>query len=320
MSQKYRQDEISERYAQPFRSVARTIASLYPDARTSKRKIRKAAETWFRLFRKPFSRYCIYPEVLLVGASKCGTSSMANHLSSHPDCMAPFYKEIRYFDSSSIPANRLDEYRAHFPTRIRRRLKEWLSGRNAWTADFSPTYYDHPHAPKRVLEVLGPDVKLIMLVRNPVDRAYSQYRFQRGIGNEPVEDFEKALALERQRLAGEEARQQVDAGYFSRRINHFGYLTRSLYLPYIKNWHQHFHPTQLHVVRLEDFIKSPQPVFDEICDFIGVPHHTISQNVHNASRMEEHMSPHTRAKLVEFFQRHNREMGEYLGRDFNWDW
>ncbi len=243
---------------------------------------------------------------------------MANHLSSHPDCMPPFYKEVRYFDSSRVTD--LDSYKAYFPTFFRRKLKKFLSGRRPWTADFSPTYYDYPHAPRRIFETLGPDIKLILMVRNPIDRAYSQYRFQRELGHEHEETFEKALELEESRIAGEEEKQLQDELYFSRPRNHFGYLARSLYLPYIKNWYQYFDKSQLLIIRFEDFTKSPQSIFDEICDFIAVPRHQISNKVHNASKIEETMATETRAKLVEYFRKHNKEMSGYLGRDFDWDY
>jgi hypothetical protein len=167
--------------------------------------------------------------------------------------------------------------------------------------------------------VLGREVKLIMMVRNPVDRAFSQYRFQKGLGNESAPHFEKALKLEKSRVAGEAKKQLADESYFSRRLNRYGYVTRSLYLRYIKNWHQHFDPSQLLIVRFEDFKKSPQQVFDGICDFIGAPHFRISEEVHNVSKGSEQMSPETRAMLVEVFRAHNKALAEYLGRDFAWD-
>lgn len=319
MSQRYKQGNASERYSQPFKSVARLLDFCHARGMLSRIRVTKVAKRWFRYFYKPFHQFCVLPDALLIGASKCGTSSLANHLSSHPDCMPPFYKEIRYFDSSRIPIERFDTYKAYFPSSARRYIKQLLSGRRAWTADFSPTYYDHPHAPRRIFETLGADVKLILLLRNPVDRAYSQYRFQRGIGNESETSFEKALELEQQRIAGEDAKQLANESYFSRPRNHFGYLTRSYYLSYIKNWHQYFNASQLLVISLEDFKKSPQPVFNQICDFIGVPHHRISKNIHNISKIEETMNTETRLKLLAHFRQHNRELSDYLGQDFDWD-
>jgi hypothetical protein len=233
--------------------------------------------------------------------------------------MPPFFKEVRYFDSSRIRATDLGVYKAHFPTTAHRKAKELVSGRRAWTGDFSPTYYDHPHAPRRAFGVLGPDVKLIMMVRNPIDRAFSQYRFQRGIGNEREVNFEKALELEETRVAGEEEKQRANEWYFSIPLNVYGYVARSMYLQYIKNWQQYFDPSRLLIIRFEDLKSTPQPVFDGICDFIGSPHCPIRSEIHNVSTVREKIPAGTRARLVETFRAHNEEMSDYLARDFDWD-
>lgn len=315
---RYEQDVVSERYTQPFRSVARVI-SAFPGRNGNERIIRKVAKVWIARFRRPLSRLCVLPDVLLIGASKCGTSSMAAHLSAHPDCMPPFYKEVRYFDSSRIPAADYDGFRAHFPTVVRRGAKQLVSGRRAWTADFSPTYFDHPHAPRRVFEVLGSEVRLVLMLRNPVDRAYSQYRFQRGIGNEREEDFAKALDLEASRVAGEAERRRADEAYDGERLVKFGYVTRGLYRQHLESWHRYFDPSQLWIVRFEDFASDPQQVFDGVCDFLEVPRQRIRNQIHNASKLRRAMPPGVRARLVERFRPHNRELSEYLARDFDWD-
>jgi len=315
---RYQQEVVSGRYSKPFRGVARVI-SAFPGRNGNERIIRKVAKVWVRRLRRPFSRFAVLPEVLLIGASKCGTSSMAAHLSSHPDCMPPFYKEVRYFDASRIPVADFDLFKAHFPTIARRKAKELVTGRRAWTADFSPTYFDHPHAPRRVFEVLGRDPKLILLVRNPVDRAFSQYRFQKGIGNETEDDFEKALNLEAGRVAGEVERQLVDESYYSDSLMKFGYVTRGMYLRSLERWHRYFDRSSLLIVRFEDFKASPQSVFDGICDFLEVPHHRIRNEVHNVSTVRQTMSPAARARLLEIFRPHNQQLSEYLDRDFDWD-
>jgi hypothetical protein len=313
------QGEVTGRYAQPFRMFAQLIATCSLNDHKGRQNIERAAELWFRLINRPTSHFRILPKVLLIGASKCGTSSMAELLSAHPNCLPPFYKEVRFFDSSRIRPRRLDLYRAHYPTQAWQRLKESITGRQLWTADFSPTYYDHPHAPRRIFSTLGNDVKLILMVRNPVDRTYSQYRFQKTLGNETADSFDEALRLEAERIEGEDDRQRADERYFSRKRNHFGYTTRSFYFRYIRNWLEYFPPEQLHLVVLEDFEKAPQTVFDGLCDFLESPRHPINPIVRNASKIQSPMSSTTRSMLVEKFRAHNREMSEFFGRDFDWD-
>ena len=305
-----------ERYTQPYRTVARLISLIPPPIRRVA-GVGNSSRLWFRLFCKPFGPLCVLPDVMLIGASKCGTSSMAAHLSSHPDCLPPFFKEVRYFDSSRITS--LNDYKAHFPMAWRRRAKERLSGRRVCVGDFSPTYFDSPHAPRRARELLGDNVKLILMLRNPVDRAFSQYRFQKGRGAECEATFEQALALEESRLRGEEEKLRADERYFSRKWVRFGYVARGRYLRFLENWHRHFDPSRLLIVCFEDFQASPQRVFDDVCDFLGLSRCEIARDIHNAGRVPETLSPATRARLLETFREPNRKLFAYLGRDFGWD-
>ena len=317
--EQYGQQVISERYSQPFRTVARLIYRL-PIGNPRRRSFCGiAGEIWFRLFCRPFSRIRVLPDTLLIGASKSGTSSLAAALSAHPDCLPPFFKEPRYFDSCRCKPHELAVYRAHFATSAYRWTRQLVTGRRPWVADFSPTYYDQPHAPRRVRETLGQDVRLLMIVRNPADRAYSQYKFQKGGGQEMAETFEVALDLEQERLAGEERKQLSDPSYFSEPVNRHGYVTRGMYLKYIKRWHQYFSPEQLLVVRFEDFVASPQAAVDEVCDFLGTPRHAVPTARHNISRGGHQMAPGTRARLIEVFYEPNRQLAEYLGWDRAWD-
>jgi hypothetical protein len=120
-------------------------------------------------------------------------------------------------------------------------------------------------------------------------------------------------------VAGEEGKQRANEWYFSIPLNVYGYVARSMYLQYIKNWQQYFDPSRLLIIRFEDLKSTPQPVFDGICDFIGSPHCPIRSEIHNVSTVREKIPAGTRARLVETFRAHNEEMSDYLARDFDWD-
>ena len=101
------------------------------------------------------------PDFLIIGAQKCGTSSMFAYLNQHPQMKLPDVKEIHFFDLNY--SNGLDWYTSHFPPAS-------LSHRMV-TGEASPYYLFHPHVPERV-RLHCPDVKLVVMLRNPVDRAY----------------------------------------------------------------------------------------------------------------------------------------------------
>src|SRR5207248_10393615 len=99
-------------------------------------------------------------------------------------------------------------------------------------------YLFHPHVPKRVVQVL-PHVKLIVLLRNPVDRAYSQYYHAIELGHETL-SFEEAIASEEERTAQERAKLLRDEHYYSHAYKHRSYLTRGIYVEQLQAWMQLF--------------------------------------------------------------------------------
>jgi|SRR5690242_3518862 len=121
----------------------------------------------------------ILPHFLIIGAQRCGTTSLFEYLARHPDVAPPSAKELHFFDSEYHKGDAW--YRERFP-----------SLRNGFiTGEATPYYIFHPHTPTRVRD-WNSKVKLIVLLRNPVDRAYSHYHHEVRLGTESL-DFETAL-------------------------------------------------------------------------------------------------------------------------------
>ena len=108
------------------------------------------------------------PSALVIGAQRSGTTSIFNYLIQHPDVVAPLGKEIHYFDLHYDQGVRF--YRGRFPYSHRLR-------NGAITLDATPYYLVHPLAPERAAGLL-PDIKLIALLRNPIERAFSHYQHE----------------------------------------------------------------------------------------------------------------------------------------------
>src|SRR5437588_302768 len=114
----------------------------------------------------------LLPDFLIIGTQRGGTTSLERYLDAHPCVGAAANKDLHFFDRRFHKG--LAWYRGHFPTRIEKYYAERLRGQAFVTGEASPSYLFHPYAPKRVAKAM-PDVKLIVLLRNPVDRAFSQY-------------------------------------------------------------------------------------------------------------------------------------------------
>src|SRR5919204_149042 len=154
------------------------------------------------------------PDFLVIGAQRCGTTSLYRYLEKHPNVIgASPSKGVHYFDMNAERSLRW--YRAHFPTERRRRQ----AGSGAVTGEASPYYLFHPRGPDRVRAAV-PDARLIAMLRDPVDRAYSQYQQEYARGFEDAETFERALELEPARLAGERERMLADPEYESPALQH----------------------------------------------------------------------------------------------------
>ncbi|MBW1713578.1 MAG: sulfotransferase domain-containing protein [Deltaproteobacteria bacterium] len=255
------------------------------------------------------------PEFIIIGAMKAGTSSLFAYLGRHPRvCPAPA-KEIHYFDLSfdQGPA----WYWAHFPTIIEAALKARRLGPGLITGEASPYYIFHPHAPRRAFETV-PQAKIIAILRNPVDRAFSHYRHQVKKGRETL-SFEEALNREEERLAGELELMLADEGYYSFNHQHFSYLARGLYLDQLRAWERYFPRERFLIIKSEDLFARPEAVIKEIWPFLGLPGQDIKNfKVYNQG-ISGHLDPFLRQRLVERFAGPNQELYEFLGRDLGWD-
>jgi Sulfotransferase domain len=246
------------------------------------------------------------PGFLILGAQKAGTTALYAYLRRHPGIGGPSWKEVSYFDRHY--ARGTDWYRGNFPNRLRARGK--LVG------EASPSYLFHPLAPERV-RALVPEARLIVLVRNPVDRALSHYNHERVLGREPL-SFEDALAAEEERLRGEEERLLSDPRYFSRAWWSHTYKARGRYAEQLERWLAVFPCEQLLIVPSEELLEQPDAAHARVLAFLGAPAHRLDSYPRVFERQYQPMKPATRAELTAYFAEPNRRLYELLGRDLGW--
>ena len=165
-----------------------------------------------------------------------------------------------------------------------------------------------------------PQAKLIALLRNPVDRAYSAYNRQVRSRTESL-DFEEALAEEEKRTAGELEKMFSDESYYSRSIRRYAYRSRGIYVDQLQRWHEYFAPNQLLVLKSEDLFADPIGTVESVHEFLNLPkcdtNITLATEKRNR-RTFQPMVPATRQRLEQFFEPHNRRLYEYLDVDFDW--
>ena len=234
------------------------------------------------------------PDFVVIGAKKCGTTFLYNLLTQHPHVQPAARKELRFFNNSFDKG--VEWYRRRFPQ------PKWKDGRMTITGEATPEYLTCPPPPERMAEVV-PQARLIVLLRNPVDRAYSDYQ-QRLRKERESRTFERAVGLE-------------GAGTPSG-----NYVSRGIYVDKLLRWSEFFGDEQMLVLKSEDFFERPVETLKIVLNFLGLPEWEPGvlerRQKRRAGRYKQKMDPATRRWLEDYFEPHNRRLYDYLGVDFGW--
>lgn len=208
------------------------------------------------------------PNTFIIGAQKSGTTALHRMLAAHPDVFFPRApQEIHFFDLDENFLKGLDWYEQFF--------REWSGQRIV--AQTSPLYFFLPEVPSRIRQIV-PDAKLIVILRDPVDRAYSHYWHAVKHGVEML-TFEDAIKQEPQRMQG---------SFASRR--NFSYLSRGRYSEQYLRYLEHFPADNILALRFSDLANDLDATFRRCSDFLEIPLTGFAtlhrdRSVQNAARM-----------------------------------
>lgn len=263
------------------------------------------------------------PTFLIIGAARSGTTSLTRYLDAHPQVYMCQPKEPRFFDKHYDRG--LDWYRSLFSH----------ATTETELGEATPTYMYNEQAIPRLAEAI-PNARLVAILRNPVDRAYSNYWLLRSLKRESM-SFAEAIRADHVHAdrASPGQRTYLDRGRYLRQLQHVS----------------HYYPREsLHVLLFEDLRDRPRETFRELCRFIGVdddfqppllgrrvnPHVTIhSVRLRNSTRSLPSslrnligrfnarpasyppMEPALRAELQRLFEAENAALATWLGRDLS---
>ena len=164
--------------------------------------------------------------------------------------------------------------------------------------------------PERLREVV-PEAKLIALLRNPVDRAYSQYHMKVSRGVESL-SFDEAIEREPERLAA--CDDPTGAAW-----RHHSYLARGRYAEQLERWLHRFSRDKMLILKSEELYAEPQRVLGQVQHYLGLSPHTPAQFTLHHKASYSAMDAATRRRLSEYFAPHNRALYALLGRGFGWE-
>lgn len=250
------------------------------------------------------------PDFLIFGAQKCGTTSLYQYLIQHPQIIPAFKKEIKYFDQN--PGKSIDWYRSHFPSISENSIK-------LLTGEATPDYIFFPEIAQKVAELI-PQIKLIAVFRNPVERAYSQYKYSVWRGFE-FASFEEAIDREDERLsaASKNCKQQGEILSINEVYRENSYVSRGLYSRQLKYWLKCFPRKQFLFLSTEDLQSHPEQTLKKIIRFLEINdfHFDTQKRYHQSPEFPE-MEHGIKNKLTGFFKFHNEEFFSLIGEKFNW--
>jgi len=268
-----------------------------------------------KFFRLLTYRWRPLPDYLIIGAQKCGTTAMHNYLSSHPAVAPPFKKEVHFFDSNFWKG--LAWYKMHFPTNWHKKRIERNQQCSVVSGEASPYYIFHPMASKNASKTI-PQAKLVLLLRNPVDRAFSHYHHERKHLNEHL-SFEKAVQKEVDRVKGELAKIKNNTIHDSKMVRNYSYLARGIYIDQIQNWLYFYPRAQLLILCTEEFKENPNKIMNKVAAFLEIPSFNLEQYPLHHKGNYPPMKSATRARLNDYFRPHNHRLYEFLGKDLGWE-
>ena len=290
--------------------------------------------TWDRFSRKITSRFRMLPSFLILGGSRSGNTSLFAHLIEHPNIIPGSMKEVYFFQY--FTNNKTSFYRSHFP----------IKRKNLITCDSTSSYFVHPLIPARVHKLL-PSAKLIVVLRNPVERAYSEFHYTVTLGSELTENFEDVIKSELKRIEIGNKKPELKIENTNYKHFTFSHLRDGLYAQHLERWLKFFSKEQLLVLHTKDLYTNLDQTLAETFEFLNLPKYQIEnrieknkidkirplagheQNVYknidsktrtlfNVQNYPE-MKPETKKFLQDFFRPHNEKLFKMIGKRFDWN-
>lgn len=242
------------------------------------------------------------PDFIIIGSPRCGTTSLYKYIAAHPQVLAAAHKEICFFSEHFNKG--MAWYQAHFPPPI--------DARNFLTGEATPTYLTHPLAASRLHGCL-PKIKLIVILRNPVDRAVSHYQMLVRRGTEQ-RSFERAIDSELQLLARATETDLADRNHWK----DCHYIYKSLYACSLKEWLKLFPRKQFLILQSEEFYGNPAATLKQVFEFLELPDFQLGDYKQYNGANYQPVDDAVRGRLREYFQRYDRELAECANRKFSW--
>ena len=270
----------------------------------------KDKNSLYRLLTSPLR---MMPEFFIPGEAKCGTTSLYRYLTGHPCIFSADVKEPGTFvDYGASPLL----CRMHYPIAWKKMLAG-IVGRQCRAGEATANYLASEAAAKHVA-MLVPKARIIVMMRNPVIRCFSDYQMMHAVGWEK-QDFDEGIERHLEWMRDPKLEPLVKWAKTTGE-GFLRFILRGVYVDNIATWQKYFPKEQFLFIKSEEFFEQPQRVLDGVFQFLGVQAFKINDfPVLRKGAYQIGMSRQTIQKLTEFYRPHNERLYQLIGRDMGWD-
>jgi hypothetical protein len=258
------------------------------------------------------SSFRVLPECFVIGVVRSGTTSLYHYLGQHPCIGSSAYDEIGYFDDNYHLG--VNWYKSLFPTKFTKNKIIKKHGKFL-TYDVTPFYIYNPLVARRI-SASFPRAKIISNLRNPIDRAYSNY-IQMYQDGDATKTFEEMIQMSMDEI--EKNKSKLNDEVYIADIFYQNILARGFYADQLKIWFEKFQKQQILIIPSEDLAQKPDQVLTKVFEFLDLPYFKIKDFTRQNKREYHPMKDETRKLLVEFYKPYNKKLFDMLGRKFDWD-
>ena len=258
------------------------------------------------------SSFRVLPECFVIGVVRSGTTSLYHYLSQHPSIAPAAYDELGYFDDNYHLG--VNWYKSLFPTKFTRNKIIKKHGKFL-TYDVTPFYIYNPLVAKRIFESF-PKAKIISNLRNPIDRAYSNYNDAVEMGDMKI-PFEEVVQIAMDEIDKNKSKLNNEAYIVDTYYENI--LARGFYADQLKIWFKKFQKNQLLMVQSEDLAQKTDQILTKIFEFLDLPYFKIKDLTKQNKREYPPMKAETRKLLIEFYRPYNEKLYNLINQHFDWD-
>ena len=256
----------------------------------------------------------VLPDFIIIGAMKSGTTSLYYNICQHQNVFEAAYDEIGFFDDNYELG--LNWYRSMFPTIFQKYISK-LKHQKFLTGEDTPFYFWKEDAVNRINKIL-PNVKLIIILRNPIDRAYSNYTDRINQGKE-LNSFEEVIEREIN-LIKKNGEKNSKSNQIIDIIKEPAYLAKGIYVNQLELWIKKFPLNQFHILSTEEMANNPNKTLQKVFEFLEIPKENIKTPQKRKMKKYSPMNIKTRESLIEFYKPYNEKLFEEINQRFDWDY